>query len=113
MTRESIGGAVKELAGDAESALGDAIGDHGAQIGGRLRTAEARGERMLAGARESAGQAAEEARGLAADAYRRGEHAVRAGGEAVAEQVGARPLAALLVAGLIGYGLGLLMHNRR
>ncbi|MEA1833821.1 CsbD family protein [Methylobacterium durans] len=113
MTMHSISGTTKEIAGDTETALGDAIGDRGAQIGGRLRSAEARGERLLAGAREAIGHAASEAADHSEDAYQRGIRSVRSGSATVAGEVRGRPLAALLVAGLAGYGLGLLLHARR
>ncbi|WP_132253199.1 CsbD family protein [Methylobacterium segetis] len=113
MTLNSISAAAKEIAGDAESALGDVTGDSGARIGGRLRSAEARGERLLAGAREAIGQAADEAAEHTGEVYDRGLRSLRMGGEAVVEQVGGRPIAALLVAGLVGYGLGLILHGRR
>jgi ElaB/YqjD/DUF883 family membrane-anchored ribosome-binding protein len=49
------------------------------------------------------------ARDTAAEAYRRGERA----GRDIAERVEERPLAALLMAGAIGYAIAYLLHARR
>ena len=50
MSLDRVSSTIKEIGGEAESAVGDAIGDRGAQIGGRLRTAEGRSEKALADA---------------------------------------------------------------
>ncbi|MBY0251675.1 MAG: CsbD family protein, partial [Methylobacterium organophilum] len=57
--------------------------------------------------------AAEEAYDVAEDAYARGSRALRRGTREVGEQVAAYPLPALLVAGIAGFGLGLLVSARR
>ena len=46
------------------------------------------------------------------DAYETGGRSLRQGGREVSHQVAEHPVAALLVAGLLGYGLGLLIHGR-
>ena len=57
--------------------------------------------------------AAEEAYDYAEDAYARGSHALRRGTREVGQQVAEYPLAALLIAGIAGFGLGLLVSARR
>jgi ElaB/YqjD/DUF883 family membrane-anchored ribosome-binding protein len=54
-------------------------------------------------------KAGTQARHTAAGAYRRGERAARDIGERVEE----RPLAALLIAGAVGYAIAYLLHARR
>jgi ElaB/YqjD/DUF883 family membrane-anchored ribosome-binding protein len=60
----------------------------------------------LGDARDTAWDVAQK---VGADAYRRGEHAAHE----IAEQVEERPLAALLIAGAIGYAIAYLLHARR
>lgn len=123
MSTNRIASTAKELGGTVESAVGDALGDHGAQVGGRLRQAEGRTERAYADARDAVREAShdaadytEEAYGHASDyagrAYERGAASLGQGGRAVAHQVSEQPIAALIIAGLVGYGLGLLVHRR-
>ena len=54
-------------------------------------------------------KAGAQARERGADTYRRGERAARE----IAGQVEERPLAALLIAGAIGYAIAYLLHARR
>ena len=77
-------------------------------------------------ARQTAGQIAGQAAGLAQEVYRRGEQYLEAGRrrlpeaeryyregrEAVSRSVGEYPVAALLVAGAVGYGIAWLVYGR-
>ncbi|MBX9931133.1 MAG: hypothetical protein K2Y56_06290 [Methylobacterium sp.] len=111
MSLDRVSSTIKEIGGQAESAVGDAIGDRGAQIGGRLRTAEGRSEKVLADAGVAIREAADNVSGYADEAYERGARSLREGRDVVADQVAGKPVAALLIAGLVGYGLGLLIHR--
>lgn len=111
MNLDRMSSTVKEIGGEAERAIGDAIGDRGAQVGGRLRSAEGRAEKVFADTRDAVRDAAEDVSGYAGQSYERGARSLREGGQTVAQQVAEKPLAALLVAGLVGYGLGLLIHR--
>lgn len=111
MSLDRMSSTVKEISGEAESAIGDAIGDRGAQVGGRLRAAEGRAETIFADTRDAVRDAAGDVSGYAGQSYERGVRSLRDGGQTVAQQVAEKPLAALLVAGLVGFGLGLLIHR--
>ena len=57
--------------------------------------------------------AASDASDLAQDAYNNPGRYLRQGTEVVGHRVEENPLLALLIAGAIGYGLGMLVHGRR
>ncbi len=67
-------------------------------------------------ARDFAGDAqdyAEDAQGYAHDVYERGSRSLRHGARQVGHQVAEYPLASLVIAGLVGFGVGLLVSANR
>ncbi|MEH3147839.1 MAG: CsbD family protein [Methylobacterium frigidaeris] len=113
MDTDRIKGAAREIGGKIEGAVGDLAGDHRAQIEGRFREAQGRGETLVGEARDALRGVAGEAADYAEDAYTRGNRALRHGARTVTHQVEESPLVALLIAGAVGYGLALLIHGRR
>ncbi len=137
--RDAVEGRVRAAAGQAESLYGQAkdtvrdaadhVADAARDLGGRVRDAvddlgaddvEARARRaqgaahdQYARAERGVRHATEEAYDVAEDAYARGSRALRRGTREVGEQVAAYPLPALLIAGIAGFGLGLLVSARR
>ncbi len=137
--RDSVEGRARESAGQAETLYGQAkdtvrdaadhVADAARDLGGRVRDAvddlgaddvEARARRAQGAAQDQYARAergvrhaAEEAYDYAEDAYARGSHALRRGTREVGQQVAEYPLAALLIAGIAGFGLGLLVSARR
>jgi uncharacterized protein YjbJ (UPF0337 family) len=110
---DRITGAAREFGGKAQSAVGDLVGDHRSQVEGRFREAQGRAEGLAGEARDAVRDYAETAADYAEDAYDRGRHVVRRGARTVTHAVEETPLAALLIAGAVGYGLALLVHGRR
>ncbi len=84
-------------------------------------------DNLVGQASEAASQVADQASAFAQSAYEQGERYLeegrrrypeaeryyREGSQAVSRQVAESPLAAILVAVAIGYGLALLIHSRR
>jgi ElaB/YqjD/DUF883 family membrane-anchored ribosome-binding protein len=108
----SIGDQAEQLgqrAAESAEQLKDAA-QHAAHQGA---DAAQRAASRLGEARDAAWDVAQkagaEARERGADAYRRGERAARE----IAGRVEERPLAALLIAGAIGYAIAYLLHARR
>ncbi|MGU3665752.1 CsbD family protein [Methylobacterium sp. A49B] len=116
--RDSLEGRAREAAGQAENLYGRAK-DTVRDTGDRIR--DAAGDVIGSGdiedryvrAERSVRRAADEAYDYAEDAYERGGHYLRRGTREVSHQVAEYPLASLLIAGLAGFGLGLLVSANR
>ncbi|MHC2104310.1 CsbD family protein [Methylobacterium sp. CM6246] len=137
--RDSVEGRAREAQGAAEDLYGQAkdtvrdaaetVADTARDLGGRVRDTVG----SLIGS-DDVEDRARRAQGAASDTYERGERYVRIagrdvydragdayendsrslrqGGREATSQIAEHPVAALLVAGLLGYGLGLLIHGR-
>lgn len=137
--RDSVEGRAREAQGTAENLYGQAkdtvrdasehVADTAKDIGGKVRDTvgnligsddvEDRARRAQGAASDTYDRAERSVRGAGREAYDRAEDAyensgrtLRQGGREAANQVAEHPVAALLVAGLLGYGLGLLIHGR-
>lgn len=102
MDTNRFSGAAKQTLGQFERAAGEMTGDKSTQAKGAAREAE--------GVVESAiGQAKDAARDFAGQALDAGADIAERGGAAIADRVQERPGSALLLAGLIGFGLGVML----
>ena len=90
MDENQVGGAIQQAAGKVQGAAGDILGDTKTQVEGAAREVAGQAQRTY-------GQAKEVARSTAAQV-----------GRGVEQQ----PAIALLIAGVIGYALGLLTARR-
>ncbi len=106
---DRITGAARDLGGRIQGAVGDLTGSRRDSAEGRLREAQGTAENLYGQAKDAVRHAADEASDYAEDAYERGRHAVREGHDRSAEW----PHVSLVVAGLVGFGLGLLVAARR
>ncbi len=137
--RDSLEGRAREAQGTAENLYGQAkdtvrdaaehVADAARDIGGRVRDTvgdligsddvEDRARRAQGAAADTYDRAERYVRSTGRDAYERAEDAyetggrsLRRGGREATHQIAEHPVAALIVAGLLGYGLGLLIHGR-
>lgn len=110
---DRVTGAAKEFVGKAQGAVGDLTGSKSDSVEGRFREAQGSAENLYGQAKDTVRHAADEAADYAEDAYERGGHYLRRGTREVSHQVAEYPLASLLVAGLVGFGLGLLVSANR
>jgi len=110
---DRITGAAKELGGKVQGAIGDVTSSHRESAEGRLREAGGRAENLYGQAKDTARDFADDAYEYAEDAYERGGHYLRRGSREVSHQVAEYPLASLLIAGAVGFGLGLLVNATR
>jgi uncharacterized protein YjbJ (UPF0337 family) len=117
---DRITGAAKELGGKLQGAVGDLTGSHRDSAEGRFREAQGAAENAYGQAKDTVRHAADraqdyagEAQDHAEDAYERGSHYLRRGTRQVSHQVAEYPLASLVIAGLVGFGLGLLVSANR
>ena len=102
-----ITGAAKEIGGKMQGAVGDLTGSHHDALEGRAREAAGRAENLYGQAKDAVRHAADEAYDYAEDAYAEGRRALREGHDRAVDW----PHASLLVAGLVGFGLGLLVSR--
>jgi len=100
-----ITGAAKELGGKVQGAVGDLTGSNRDSFEGRAREALGTAENVYGQAKDTVRHAADQAYDYAEDAYDQGRRYLREGHDQSAEW----PHASLLVAGLVGFGLGLLV----
>lgn len=100
-------GAARELGGQVQSTIGDLAGSHRDSAEGRLREARGTTENLYGQAKDAVRHAADEVSDQATEAYDRGRHYAWEGHQKSVEW----PHASLLVAGLVGFGLGLLVSK--
>ncbi|MFD6317539.1 CsbD family protein [Methylorubrum populi] len=105
---DRITGAARELGGKVQGAFGDLTDSRRDSAEGRLREASGRAESVYGQAKDAVRHAADEAYDTAEDLYDRGRRTLHEGHERSVEW----PHASLIVAGLIGFGLGLLVRGR-
>ncbi len=98
MDTDRIVGSAKSMAGKLEKAAGDALDDKQMKAEGSATDAEGALQNTFGRVKDAAHDAADKASGLASDAYDQG-----------ADLVADRPGSALLVAGLIGFALGVVL----
>jgi uncharacterized protein YjbJ (UPF0337 family) len=104
-----ITGAAKELGGGVQSAVGDLAGSKSDSVEGRLREARGSAENLYGQAKDAVRHAADEASDFAEDAYDQGRRRLWEGHQQSVEW----PHASLLLASVVGFGLGLLVASRR
>lgn len=105
---DRVTGAVKELGGKVQGEVGDALGSPRDSIEGRVHDTAGRAERHYGKAKDAIRHAAGDVADYAEDGYRKGQQYLREGHEQSVEW----PHASLVVAGLVGFGLGLLVSRR-
>lgn len=110
---DRITGAAKELGSKVQSTVGDLTGSRSNSVEGRFREAQGSVESLYGQAKDAVRQAADEAYDYAEDAYEHGSRYLRHGSREVTTQTADNPLTALLVAGAIGFGTGLLVSTSR
>ncbi|GJE79028.1 CsbD family protein [Methylorubrum thiocyanatum] len=106
-----ITGAAKELGGTVQGAVGDLTGSKSNSVEGRVREAQGSAENLYGQAKDAVRHAVDEAYDFAEDAYENGGRSLRRGSGEVGEYVSEAPVASLLIAGAVGFGLGLLVSR--
>ncbi|MEE7502022.1 CsbD family protein [Methylobacterium sp. C33D] len=101
---DRITGAARDLGGTVQDAVGDAVGSDRHAVAGHLREARGTAEALYGQAKDAVRHAADEVSDHAAEAYDRGRHVAWEGHQRSV----AWPHASLVVAGLVGFGLGFL-----
>jgi uncharacterized protein YjbJ (UPF0337 family) len=109
MDKDRISGTAKEFGGRVEGAVGEMAQDAKTQASGRAREASGTVQDLYGQAKDAARDATDAAVNMAKDAYAGSGDTLRDGSQAMAKTVRDNPLGALLVAGGIGFALGLLM----
>lgn len=106
---DRITGTARELGGKVQSAVGDLVGSRSDSVEGRLHEARGTAENLYGRAKDAVRHAADEASDYAEDAYDVGRRKLWEGHQQSVEW----PHASLLLAGVIGFGLGILVASRR
>jgi len=112
MDKDRIVGSAKDFGGKVESIVGGVTGDAKTEAAGRVREGAGSAQDLYAQAKDAARQASDTAVGYAKDAYENSGDAFRDGSRAIADKVQENPLGSMLIAGAIGFALGLLMTRQ-
>jgi len=96
-------------AGKVEGTVGGIAGDARTQAPGRVREATGTAQNLYGQAKDAAREASDAAVSYAKDTYENSGDTFRDGSQAIAKKVQENPLGAMLIAGGIGFALGLLM----
>ncbi len=107
MDKDRIAGSANDWAGKAEGAVGDITGDADTQAAGRVREAAGKVQNLYGQAKDAARDAADSA----SDFARKAVSNAGEGQEALARMVQDNPLGSLLTAGVIGFGLAMLLRS--
>ena len=112
MDSNRLEGTAKELGGKLQGALGDAFGSDRDSAEGRRRQAEGTAQNLLGQGKDALREARHDATKYATDLYENAGTYAEEGTRAVRRTVHDNPLSSLLVAGAIGFVLGLLARDR-
>ena len=104
---DRITGAARELGGKVQGAVGDLAGSDRHSVEGRLREAQGTAETLYGEAKDAVRHAADAVSHQAEEAYDQGRQYAWEGHQKSVEW----PHASLVVAGLVGLGLGLLISK--
>ncbi len=107
MEPDQIVGKFKDVAGQAEAAVGRATGDHETEVSGRARQAAGVAQNVFGQAQDAFGDAAKSAE----RAVHNARESVESGAAVLKDEINARPLIAILIAALVGYVVASLMHS--
>ncbi len=108
---EHVADTARDIGGRIRETVGGLVGSE--DLEDRARRAQGAAEDQFVRTRRSVRHAADDASDYAEDAYDRGARALRHGSGGVSGQVAEYPLASLLIAGAVGFGLGLLVNATR
>jgi uncharacterized protein YjbJ (UPF0337 family) len=109
MDKDRIAGSAKDFAGKVEGTVGGIAGDARTQAAAQVREATGTAQNLYGQAKDAAREASDAAVSYAKDAYENSGDTFRDGSQAIAKKVQENPLGAMLIAGGIGFALGLLM----
>lgn len=112
MDKDRIVGSAKDFAGKVESTVGGIAGDPKTEATGRVREGAGSAQNLYGQAKDAARQASDAAVGYAKNAYDNSGDTLRDGSQAIAHRVQENPLGSLLIAGAIGFALGILMTRQ-
>lgn len=112
MDSNRLEGAAKELGGKVQGALGDTLGSDRDSAEGRRREIEGAAQNLYGQGRDALREARHDATKYATDLYENAGVYADQSTRAVRRTVHDNPLSSLLVAGAVGFVLGLLARDR-
>lgn len=126
MDTDRVVGTAKKVGGKVEDFAGDVTGDSKLQADGAVDQVKGAVQAAYGQAKDTVRDYADQAQGIAGDAYEQGRRYVdegrkrfpdaeryyQDGREVVGRHVGESPLAALLIAGAVGYLAALVIHGK-
>ena len=127
MDTDRVVGTAKKVGGKVEDLAGDLTGDSKLQADGAVDQVKGAVQAAYGQAKDTVRDYADQAQDIAGDAYDQGrryldegrkrfpeaERYYQDGREVVSKHVGESPLAALLIAGAVGYLAALVIHGKR
>ena len=112
MNSDRIEGTVRDAGGKLERAVGDITGDAGTQAQGVVRQFTGKAQDLYGQVKDSLPDVADSAADYAGTAYDRGDQYARRGVGLARREIEQYPLSAVLLAGAVGYLVGMVLHGR-
>jgi uncharacterized protein YjbJ (UPF0337 family) len=109
MDKDRIAGSAKEFSGKAENTFGSLAGDAKTQAEGLARQTAGAAQDLYGQTKDMARDATDTASQYARKAYENSGDTFRDSSQALAEKVKENPLGSVVIAGVLGFGLALLL----
>jgi uncharacterized protein YjbJ (UPF0337 family) len=113
MNSDRIKGTAQDLAGRAQQAVGDVADDQDLQGQGIVRQFTGKAQNIYGQVKDSLPDVADAASDYAGTAYSQSGDYARRGADLARREIEEFPLAAVLLAGAVGYLLAMVVHGRR
>lgn len=114
MNSDRVEGTTRDIGGKVQRAVGDLTGDANTQVQGVVRQISGKAQDLYGQVRDSIpDNVADTAADYAGTFYDRGDDYARRGVRLARREIEEFPLSAVLLAGAVGYLLGMLLHSRR
>jgi uncharacterized protein YjbJ (UPF0337 family) len=109
MDKDRITGSAEDYAGKVGNTVGSMTGDKKAQVEGLARQAKGSAQDLYGQTKDMAREATDAATQYAKKVYENSGDAVRDSSQVLAEKVKENPLGSVVLAGVVGFGLALLL----
>jgi uncharacterized protein YjbJ (UPF0337 family) len=113
MNSDRIQGAARDVGGKVQQTFGMATGDGQMRAEGVAREVAGKGQNLYGQAVDGLRDAADRATDYAEEAYERGGRYLHDGTRAVESRINQHPLTGIVLAGALGFVLGMVVSNRR
>ena len=113
MNSDRIQGAARDIGGKVQQTLGMATGDGRMRAEGVAHEVAGKAQNLYGRALDGVRHVADQASDYAEDAYDRGGRYLQEGTRAVENRISLNPLTGIVLAGAVGFAIGMVVSTRR